>query len=297
MISVCIPVYNFDVRPAVKELHNQLKASGVSFEILLLDDASQPQWGSLNKSLDLLDFVEYKALETNVGRSRIRNLLAQWAQFDNLLFLDCDVIISKSNFISNYINSIASNAQVVCGGRIYPVNCPSRSQKLRWKYGLKSESQNAEIRKKHPSRSFMTNNFIIKKLVFSEIKFDEKLSNYGHEDTLFGYDLKQKNIIPLHIENPVLNGDIETDEVFLEKTTEGVINLSKIYTLLKDKSDFVEDVTLLAMYQKLLSFNMIISGVSVSSNLFLKLLKSGVSSIFVFNLYKLALFAKHQKQG
>jgi glycosyltransferase involved in cell wall biosynthesis len=41
MISVLIPVYNYDVTEAVKELHRQLSKEGVNFEIRIIDDASE----------------------------------------------------------------------------------------------------------------------------------------------------------------------------------------------------------------------------------------------------------------
>ena len=39
-LSICIPIYNYDVRAVVKELNLQANNAGVDFEILLLDDAS-----------------------------------------------------------------------------------------------------------------------------------------------------------------------------------------------------------------------------------------------------------------
>ena len=41
MLSICIPVYNFDVTELVKALNSQAEELHVSYEILVIDDASQ----------------------------------------------------------------------------------------------------------------------------------------------------------------------------------------------------------------------------------------------------------------
>jgi hypothetical protein len=39
MLSICIPVYNFDVRALVYELQGQAVRCDVPFEVILMDDA------------------------------------------------------------------------------------------------------------------------------------------------------------------------------------------------------------------------------------------------------------------
>ena len=43
MLSVTIPVYNFDITPLVQCLYEQLTRAQVPFEIILLDDGSKPR--------------------------------------------------------------------------------------------------------------------------------------------------------------------------------------------------------------------------------------------------------------
>ena len=66
---------------------------------------------------------------------------------------------------------------------------------------------------------------------FKKISFNERLSGYGHEDTLFGYELNKNNIQIHHIDNPVLNGHLDTNEAFLLKTEEGLGNLLKVWEI------------------------------------------------------------------
>ena len=76
---------------------------------------------------------------------------------------------------------------IVCGGRVYPEKSPSRKQHLRWKYEKNRERKTIHKRFLSPNKSFMTNNFLIQQVLLAKIKFDERLNQYGHEDSLFGF--------------------------------------------------------------------------------------------------------------
>jgi hypothetical protein len=71
----------------------------------------------------------------------------------------------------------------------------------------------------------MTNNFLIPKTVFQDIRFEERIRHYGHEDTLFGMELQRRGISVLHLDNPLEHIGLETAEVFLQKTVQAVQNL------------------------------------------------------------------------
>lgn len=295
MISVCIPVYNFDVYSLVDALHKQLSEAKITFEIRLYDDGSDPEYKQKNGSLVQPEFVVYKELPQNIGRSRIRNLLADEAQYEYLLFLDCDSIIHKSYFIHSYLEALNTGYRVICGGREYDVQKADKNHLLRWTYGKKAESQPAIIRSKEPSRSFMTNNFLIKKDIFSRVRFNEHLAQYGHEDTLFGYELLKQDIVPLHIENPVLNGDVESNALFLEKTRQGLENLAYIYSLKKEDATFSEQVRLLSFYRNFCCKKLLAFIFPLLHMVFTLELKLGKVDLKLFNLYKLAYFSSKTK--
>lgn len=292
MLSVCIPIYNFDVRPLITSLDKEIAQLSDYVELILIDDASSHYFREINEKE--CQKHQYIKLAKNIGRSRIRNLFLDYVSYENLLFLDCDSLIIKDNFIVNYIKRLQqSQDQVICGGRVYSLNKPEKKKWLRWKYGVKRESQKAEERRREPNRSFMTNNFVIKKGLLQEIKFDERLEYYGHEDTLFGFDLWKNNIQITHVENPIENGDIEDNEVFLYKTEEGVRNLALIYKYMNDDPQLANMVQLLKVYKKLHQYYLI--GVVRWFFLILrkplkKSLINGPISIKAFNFYKLGLF-------
>lgn len=288
MISICIPLYNFDAIGLIAELQQQINRCEFSCELILIDDYSSEEYRQVYRSIS--GTHQYIELPENVGRSKIRNLFLEYSNQPYLLFLDCDSIIQNPDFLKNYITILETNPDIVCGGRVYPSEKPDQEHLLRWKYGMERESKTCAERKKDPNRSFMTNNFLIKKELFRNIRFDERLTKYGHEDTLFGLDLAKRGITITHIENPVLNGDIETNEEFLKKTEAGIENLVKILEFTENDSKIKENITLLQTYQKILWAKPILKPILKLINPIIRQwLSNGTSSVTLFNIYKLGL--------
>lgn len=224
MLSVLIPVYNYNILNLVQDLHRQLEVSGVAFEILCLDDSSNMHYPD-NDTINTLSNASYFFLEKNIGRSAIRNLLAQKANYDTLLFLDADTAITKMDFIDTYLNAITSESQIIYGGIKYQKERPPQDQLLRWVYGQQREALRVEERNKDSHLRFLTLNFIIRKNVFNHIQFNETIPNLRHEDTLFALETKRANISVIHIDNPVMHLGLESSEVFLKKSLEACESL------------------------------------------------------------------------
>ncbi len=280
-------------------LVSQVKEMNVPCEIIIIDDGSLESYQSLNaKSITDQNYI---ALSNNIGRSKIRNLFLKHAKYEYMLFLDCDSLIINESFLQNYNQAIKENPRdvVFYGGRIYESERPERNKLLRWIYGVKKESQQLAIRELHPNKSFMTNNFLIKKSIFENHQFDERIATYGHEDTLFGFELLKNKINIKHINNPILNGHLETNEEFLEKTEIGVKNLGKILNYVNYNSQFIESISLLKFYEKLKSKNLL-PFIQLLSFLFgrlnKKLLSKGYVNLKLFDFYKLDVLIKHQKK-
>lgn len=296
MISVCIPIYNQNVVSLVDSLLAQLNDCNIPFEIVVIDDASSEKNKIANRDLFQKKGVVYQELDKNVGRSRIRNLLADKAVFEYLLFLDGDSEVISDAYIKNYLPPIEVNEKVICGGSIYPLKKPGKNKILRWKNGHFNEYKPASLRMLNPGASFMTNNFAINKQVFNTIRFDENLTKYGHEDTLFGYQLTLKNIYPYHIENPVLNKDLDDNLIFIEKTKQALENLSVLYQKMSDKKSFAKQVQLLNFYHHF-KFKKGLSLLFPLINFKFKvLIKLGIVNLFFFKLFKISYFAKIEQQ-
>lgn len=296
MLSILIPVYNFDVRNFVHDLHKSAEKTGKIFEIILVDDASDTNYQEINQELQSLSNTEYIQLNTNIGRSKIRNLLVEKSNYEYLLFADCDSKTNDKNFIKKYLNHCKDQV-VICGGRTYEEKKPfSRKEYLRWYYGKKRESKDAGEREKFPNRSFMTNNYVISKTVHNTIKFDESMSQYGHEDTLFGIELKRKGFKIKHIDNPLIHIGLEKNTVFLSKTKKGTENLSYLINNY-DFPELYEDIKLLKTYKRTMSFSFIIRFFfMILRNLTELNLRSRYPLIKLFDFYKLGYLHKIRKK-
>jgi glycosyltransferase involved in cell wall biosynthesis len=295
MISICIPVYNFDVTSLVSELSEQAKSLPKPYEVILIDDCSDNKYKAINRNV-CKSFI-YIELAENIGRSRIRNLFLRYAKYDYLLFIDCDSIIESSDFLLKYLEIIEQNPGVVCGGRIYKKFRPPRDKMLRWKYGLFRESQPSDVRNKFPYKSFMTSNFLIDRKILAKIRFDERITKYGHEDTLFGYSLKKGNISIDHINNPVVNGDLENNMEYLNKTAEGIGNLVNIIRVTNYDKDLINSITILRIYSKVRRLEKFIKlSFIVLKPLIIFLLSRGYVNLYLFDFYKLGILIEEYKK-
>ena len=291
MLSICIPIYNYEVGGLVRDLRLQAERVGYPFEILLMDDASDEKFREVNQAIDS-EYVRYIQLNKNIGRAKIRNCLAEKAKYPYLLFMDCDSAVSSASYIEDY-SCFFESPIVCCGGRVYESKTPIDSTYLRWKYGVERECAPAQERRKASNAGFQTNNFLIHKSVFEKVKFNEDLTGYGHEDTLFGLELLEQGIIINHIDNPLVHLGLESASDFLEKTANGIKNLYRIELLLREKyPQYINHSRL--MQTKLSLQKLHLSGfVSKLFSIMHRPMKNNLlsknPSLMIFDLYRLGL--------
>lgn len=291
MLSILIPCYNFDVCNLVNELHQQACNTAVTFEIICLEDASDGDYIKINSPLQHLSHVQHDALPINVGRSKIRNILAERAQYPFLLFMDCDAWPPDEWYIQRYVKTLDPKT-VLYGGRCYQPSPPTASVLyFHWYYGQQREEKTAQERQNAPYHSFMTNNFLIPKKLFSTIKFEEKLTQYGHEDTLFGLELARRQYAIVHLDNPLEHIGLEPASTFLNKSKQALQNLWYLY---QNKLLPPESTRLLNWYHKLQRYYFSIFFL-VSYYLFHRLcllqLQSKRPILILFDFYKLCYLA------
>lgn len=294
MISICIPIYNYYAYPLVRRLSNQIRQmSDGEFEIVCIDDHSSGYYVTQNKGIS--EIATFLRLGQNIGRSRIRNLFLKYTKGEYMVFLDCDMVV-PDNFVKVYQREAKKGVSVAVGGVTYDERGNDTEHKLRYMYGTKVESRPAEERRKHPYRSFMTGNFMIKREILEKIRFDESITKYGHEDTLFGYRLEQAKVPISHIENAAVNGQVETNVEYLHKTVEAVENLAEIYDRMWEDQRFCQSVRLLRVYGRLRRL-----GLHKMVYRLFRILKNPMESHFVsgngisitqFNFYKLGILIK-----
>ena len=292
MLSILIPIYNFEVYNLVEALQQQGGALGLDFEIRCYDDASAEKFQLRNRSIRQLEAVVYQEFNENQGRSRIRNLLAESARYDYLLFMDCDSAVVRSDYLEEYLKHLNASS-ILYGGRSYSSDKPSLNYIFHWTYGIEREVQTSKQRQLKPYKSFMTNNFLIPRDIYQSIGLDERLKQYGHEDTLFGLELEAKKIPIIHLDNPLEHIGLESVDIFLGKTKHGIENL---FFLAQSNSRI--DTKLLRVYKKLKYYNLV-GIISRCLNLLRPFLLSNLRSrnpkMFNFDLYKLGLLIEESK--
>ncbi|MBW8522068.1 glycosyltransferase family 2 protein [Chryseobacterium chendengshani] len=297
-LSVCIPVYNFDVRQLVYNLNDEIKRNKINAEIILIDDASESQFKSINETLknQVRDFI---FLEKNIGRSKIRNLFLEYAVGEYFLFLDCDGKIIDPDFLKKYIQFIEQNpnAYVIYGGRTVCKNLPEDDYILRWKFAVKRENLAVSERARKAYLSFQTNNFVIQKETLRKINFNSEFEKYGYEDLLFAMELKSKTIKINHIENPVFNNDIETSKVYIKKVNESIESLARMLknTFIKDKLSEIKLVRAYHFIKKTHSEFLFLAVFNLINSRIKKNLLSGNPNLRNLDMYKLGLLLGKMK--
>lgn len=292
-LSILVPVYNYGVEPLVRALSAQCVALSLDHEIRVYDDGSAPLWASANQGVQELPGVTYQVLGQNIGRSRIRNLMAKEARKDLLLFLDCDSGIPTADFIAAYMAQ--ADAAVVVGGTLYAPGPPVDAQhRLHWKVGKAREERKASQRATSPYRSITLNNILVAKAAFLHVLLDESIRTYGHEDTKFGQQLKEQGITIRHIDNPVVHNGLSTNTEFLAKTREAQRNLYRLYAT----GCYGTGTGVVRTYRQLARLGMtsvFTAGYRLMQPLVERMLLAGTAPLFFFDVYKLYHFIRNEQ--
>ena len=277
----------------VSSLASLLTKEKIVSEIILFDDASEPEYVNSNQILAEGDFIFHYRNSTNAGRMKTRKILAEKARYNYLLFLDCDVKIIRPDFISKYYEQIKENAGVCCGGIVYDEEEPADVKfKLHWKYGRKRESKHLEDK-----QGFLSGNFLISKNLFLNFNTELELPQYGHEDTLWGIELFKKWIPVKIMDNPVLHEGLEETSTYIKKSLMAVENLLLLERVI-DKDLLARNVKLYNWYIKLDKY--LLSGLiekteRVFHSAILKNLSSYNPSLRFFDWMRLAHLVRLQK--
>ena len=298
-ISLLIPVCNYDIVALVHSMRGALEKVPEFCEILIGDDASSPEYKSKFLSLEGTG-VRVISSEKNIGRAATRNRLAMEATGDYLLFIDADMMLSGTaeSYLLKYIATMGTE-QVICGGITYSGSPPGDPDKLlRWKYGKWREEKKASERNKRPYTDFSTFNVLIAKSVFSKIRFFEDLRQYGHEDTLLSYQLKNAGINIFHIDNSLLHEGLESNREYLDKIKLSIENLSMLYDKVTDKKAFCNTLTMLRSYRRLRFFrlSLLLAAVFIRYRERMEMsLESGKRSKYFFVFYRMSMFCTYRE--
>lgn len=287
-ISILIPCYNWDILELASSLQ-QLCAQekGLNkFEILCFEDGSVNFFQ--NHKIKNIQNVKYKILKKNIGRSKIRNLMASKSLYNWLLFIDADHKVTNKQFVSSYIDQIkkhtqqdSNNKKIYYGSTIYPKGENKKTKKLHWHYGQKIESRRKQ-------EVFSSHHFLIPKAYFQNgIKFNTKIKSYGYEDVFF---VLENNLTAVYIKNPLLHIGIKTNEQFIRQTQSALKNLNACYHLVKKPEKTIKILYAHKLISKFKLTRIITMVFQLLKQPIIKNLNSNYPLIWLFQFYKLAYF-------
>jgi glycosyltransferase involved in cell wall biosynthesis len=218
-ISVIIPTYNR--RDLMQKVMHSLKSQtlqAIEFEILILDDGSNDSTEDALKAFSIQNpqlNIRYFFIPRNIGLTSyyvgnrvgpIRNLGAQNARADHLLFLDSDIVVPE-DYLENVLE-IHKQADVVLPRRVY-LNKSATDRSLEsglqygdkdilitpWQSYLDSFYDSGDwIGQEIPWKYFMTYCLSVKKTIFRQVGgFRTNFISYGYEDLDFGFRTVQLN--------------------------------------------------------------------------------------------------------
>jgi glycosyltransferase involved in cell wall biosynthesis len=295
MISVCVPVFNVDIRPLARQLAVQIRDLDMQVEVLFFDDFSEESFRILNRQIREFDGITYSEMDFNRGRSAIRNHFGKLASRPWLLFLDGDSLLPDSGFLKKYMDAIGE-AQIICGGTVYDAVPPDdKSKLLRWMYGTQREQLPATKRISNNKFAITANNFLINRELFLTTGFRETIHKYGHEDTVLGYDLFLKGFMVRHFDNPVIHTGLESSVEYLRKTRTALENLLFISGHLIRDPRFLQSSGLLRKLKRLESLKLTSLAAWFFSRfepLITRNLTGSHPSILVFDVYRLGYLCR-----
>lgn len=295
MLSILIPAYNQSCQQLVGALQEQCLAEGIAYEILVADDGSTDTTAR-QENIRAGQMLGCRTLlaPQNRGRAATRNWLVHESKGRYLLFIDSDAQPIHPHFIHRYAILWPTEA-VVCGGILHPRQLPSPGVSLRYRYEKACEPHfTAQARSRHPYQCLRSFNIMLPRAVALRYPFDENLRTYGYEDTLLGKAYERDGIAVLHIDNPLLNSDLEDNATFLRKTRESMRTLLQIQSQMQGYS------SLLAAHSRLRGL-CLARPLALLYRLFHRCAERNLLGshprVWLLQLYKLAYFCEIRRKG
>jgi len=287
-LSICIASYGEDLSALLHALDLGRNALSKNWKAEIIVGDQHPETAAEAEQWKTQYGLRYLHHPNGLGRSNNRNTIAKASAGNYLLFLDADALpVRPEQFLKSYCAALI-DSKVVVGGTAYQLGRTS----LRYAIGQRKEAIPANKREGSPHANFSAFNFAIARTTFFKHPFDESLKKYGHEDTLFGQELRYACITIRHIENPAYHLDGDSDTEFLDKTDLAVDNLGAL--IREGKID--EEVRLFAVYRKLQRTGVLylirLLRILFASSI-RALLNSGVRSVLLFDFYKLLRLSGH----
>lgn len=295
LLSILIPVYNWDVGPLLTRLYSQCLhlSEGQLVEIIVMDDGSTKKFAN-GSVADKLPLVRYEESEVNKGRVETRNALLQQAKGAYVLFLDADMLPDRDDFIQTYLEQGQKNSEIVCGGISYRQNEQENPEYSFYLYkSRKVEALPPSVRESIPWRYLFTSNIMVRRNIMESVRFDPRFTGYGFEDIEWGVRLGYSFTI-LHIDNTCSHMWVMSKHLVFGKMRDSVQNYALLLSLHPSKIGRTGAVGL-ACFLKHFSDYLLTLGDVLLSHLFMWMSWNWLL-FFIFQCNKAVLLAKVLKK-
>lgn len=289
MLSILIPVYNYDVFKLVSELKHQADNLGIIYEIIVQDDASV-SFSSENNQINSLANCFFSINKENLGRGRNINSLCSKSKYDYVLIMEADALPQNKSYLKNYIDLLSKKPEVIFGGVKYPDSIPPNEKILRWKYGRNREIKTLCQRLQNKYDFVLTWNLLLKKDILLQFPFPEFIHEYGYEDIVFIKKLQLNSVSITHIENVLIHYNDEENLDFIKKAEKAVKNLHDLISSEKIDSKDVKLTKIYAFLKNLRLTGILKSIYKKSKKRVLNNLTSRKPNLYLLDFYKLGYY-------
>lgn len=295
MLSILIPVYNYNVFQLVLELKKQADNLGIEYEIIVQDDASQ-KFILENSQINSLENCFFYINPENLGRGKNINLLCSKSKYNYVLIMEADALPENESYLKNYIQLVSkSNITVVFGGVKYPETVPSKEKLLRWKYGINRETKSFQHRLKNEYDFVFTWNLLLKRDTLLQFPFPEFIQEYGYEDFIFIENLRLNSISVTHTENFLVHHNNENSVDFIKKSERAVRNLQGLIISDKINTKSIRLIHLYLILKKLCLITVVKAIYKKTKERILTNLTSENPSLYLLDFYKLGYYCDLKK--
>lgn len=229
-ISICVPVYRYDVTPLVEAIAT-CKLSAL-VELIIYDDGS----GDTEKLTHLMDraghvnaAVRIVVGALNRGRSAARNAAMRHARGEWILLLDADMTPDSQAFLETYFTAVeaAGRPAVIVGGCSLATAPQSAATALhRWQTS-RFECISAAARGQAPGRNILSSNVLFHRDVLAACPFDEAFAGWGWEELDWGLRV-EKQFPVVHIDNTATHHVLDDDAALMSKYARSGRNFSRV---------------------------------------------------------------------
>lgn len=219
-LSILIPCLHDNPCRLIEILAEQARRCSEGIEIIVIDDGSNDQalTDAIDKAIMALPIPgTFIRLERNGGRAAARNILAQFAAGDQLLFIDADTLPDNPNFLQTYIEhpAVARSAMVIGGFSI--LQSPEDPQyRLHRHMSSSLDCLSVEARNQQPWKYAFGSNILVRRDVMMEHPFDARYTGWGWEDQEWAIRIAHKWHVE-HIDNSVSHLGLDDVQTLLRK--------------------------------------------------------------------------------